>query len=160
MIALQPYLIYIKLGAAALLLGAVAATSYHFGGMASKTKLEGFQAEQAKNTAKAVLAERAAAVATAAADHATEMQHAKELRDIDSLAPIATPLLVYRTAPAAVCTVPGAEGKAGGLAADPAGRGGEPVGGGRDIRPDIEALKKRLEKVMADYRQLDHEWQH
>jgi hypothetical protein len=61
MTPLTPYLVYIKVGAVVTLLAVVAGAGYHFGGMASKTKLEGFQQAQSANTAKAVLAERASA---------------------------------------------------------------------------------------------------
>lgn len=156
----EPYLTYAKIGAAALVITVVAAASYHFGGMGPKVELAKFQAEQAQNTATAVLAERAADAATRATDHVTETQHANTIFHIDSTPAISTPVLVFDRSPSApVCSMPGTEGEAGGVAADPAGGGREPMDGGRDIRPEIEALKKRLEKIMADYRQLDAEWQ-
>lgn len=156
----EPYLMYAKLGLAAVLLSAVAGVSFHFGGMASRTELAGFRAEQAENTATAVLAERASATAARAADHVTETEHANTIFHIDGTPALSTPVFVFDKSPSApVCPLPGAEGEAGGVATDPAGGRGQPVDRGRDIRPDVEALKKRLEKVMADYRQLDKEWQ-
>lgn len=156
----EPYLTYAKLGLAAAVLAVVAGASYHFGGMASKTELAGFRAEQAENTATAVLAERASAAASRAADHVTETEHANTIFHIDSTPALSTPVFVFDKSPSApVCPLPGAEGEAGSLAADPAGGRSQPVDRGRDIRPDVEALKRRLEKVMADYRQLDAEWQ-
>jgi hypothetical protein len=50
----------LKLGAIGALLAALFLWGYHLGGLASKSALEGFEASQAANTAKAVLAERAA----------------------------------------------------------------------------------------------------
>lgn len=151
-------LTYLKWGGLLALVLAAAGAGYHFGGMGPKTQLAAFQAAQAENTAKAVLAERASAAHQAAVDINAETQHAKDLADIAALAPISTPLLVFRTAPTAGGPVPGAAGEARAVAADPQGGGSVPVGGTVDIRPDVEALKKRLEAVMADYRELAAEW--
>lgn len=43
---MNPYLIYVKLGAAAVLLAIAAGAGYHFGGLASKTALEAQHAAQ------------------------------------------------------------------------------------------------------------------
>jgi hypothetical protein len=155
---LSPYLLYIKIGAAAALLAIVAGGSYHFGGMASRTQLEADRAEQSGLTATAVLAERASAAATATQDHATEATHAQVIVSIDSAPPISAPVLLCGPSTLRVGTVPGAEGETGGVPASPDEGRGQPVDRGRDIRPALEAVKKRLEKVMADYRQEDTEW--
>jgi hypothetical protein len=163
--AVNPYLIYVKLGAAALVLAIVASAGYHFGGLSgdvkaanAKTALEADRAEQSELTAKAVLAERASAAAAAVQDHATEAIHAKVIVSIDSATPLRTPVFVCSPGPLRVGTVPSAEAEAGGVPADPAAGRGQPVDRGRDIRGAIEEVKKRLEKVMADYRQQDAEW--
>jgi hypothetical protein len=55
--------------------------------------------------------------------------------------------------------VPNPKAKAGAIAANSAGGGSQPVGGdGDNRRSEIEALKKKLEIVTADYRRLDAEW--
>lgn len=104
---IAPYLTYVKIGAVLALLGAVAAGGYHFGGMASKTALEGFQAEQSANTAKAVLAERAAGAAELARVNAI----LKGYQDA-SIDPIALSVgsRVLEYARVADCPVPGAGG--------------------------------------------------
>jgi hypothetical protein len=134
------------------------AFGYHLGGLGPKTALADFEAKQAENTATAVLAERASAQHQATVDFNAETQHAKDLQDLAALTPVSTPLLVFRTAPAASRAVSGAQAPAGTVAAHPQGGGGEPVGGAVNIRPDVEALKKHLEAVMADYRELAAEW--
>ena len=131
---------------------------YYFGGLGPKTALADFESKEAQNTAAAVLAERASAQHQATIDFNAETQHAKDLQDLAALTPVATPLLVFRAAPAASGAVPSAQTAAGGVAANPQGGGGEPVGRAVNIRPDVEALKKRLEEVMADYRELAAEW--
>jgi hypothetical protein len=162
---LNPYLTYIEMGAAAALLAVSAGAGYHFGALSgeakaadARTALEADRADQSQAIATAVLAERASAAATAAADHATETQHAKTIIRIDSAPPIRTPLLVY--GPGALCagSLPGAETETGGVPAGTDGGRSQPVDRGRDIRPAIEAVKKRIERVMADYRQQDAEW--
>lgn len=155
---LNPYALYIELGAAALLLALAAGTGYHLGGLGPTAALEADRAEQSQAIATAVLAERASAAATAARDHATEATHAQVIVSIDSAPPLRTPVLVCGPGPLRTGTVSGAEGEASSIPADPPEGRGQPVDRGRDIRPAVEALKKRLEKVMADYRQEDAEW--
>jgi hypothetical protein len=151
-------LTYLKWGGLLALVLAAAGAGYHFGGLGPKAALADFQSQEAQNTATAVLAERSSEAAQAARDINAETQHAKDLADIAALTPVSTPLLVFRTSPAAGGAVPSAAGKAGAVAADPQGGGSQPVGRAVDIRPDVEALKKRLEAVMADYRELAAEW--
>lgn len=152
-------LLYLKLGAIVVMVAALFATGYHIGGMASRSTYEADAAAQSQAIATAVLAERASALATAAADHATEAQHAQTIIQIDAAPPIRTPVFLCAPGdPLRAGTVPGAETQAGGIAADPAEGRGQPDDRARDIRAGIEALKRQLEKVMADYRQLDAEW--
>lgn len=54
-------ILYAKLGGALALIVGLFMAGYHFGGLSSKAAIEGFQASQAENTAKAVLAERVSA---------------------------------------------------------------------------------------------------
>jgi hypothetical protein len=149
---------WIKVGGILAAVIAVFFAGFHFGGLGPETQLADFEAKEAQNTATAVLAERASAQHQATIDFNAETQHAKDLQDLAALTPVSTPLLVFRTAPAAGGAVPRTQGAAGTVAAHPEGGGGEPVGGTVDIRPDVEALKHRLEVVMADYRELAAEW--
>jgi hypothetical protein len=149
---------WLKVGGILAAVLACFAFGYHLGGLAPKTALAKYEADQAQNTATAVLAERAAAQHQATVDFNAETRHAKDLQDIAALAPVSTPLLVFRTAPTASGAVSCTPAPAGAVAAHPQAGGGEPVGGAVDIRPDVEALKKRLEVVMADYRELAAEW--
>jgi hypothetical protein len=151
-------LLYLKLGAIVAMVAALFAAGYHIGGMASRSAYEADTAAQSQAIATAVLAERASSVATAAADHATEVQHAKTIIQIDATPAISAPVFVCGPSPVRAGSLPGAEAKAGGIPTDPAGGRGQPVDRGSNIRPAVEELKKRLEKVMADYRQLDAEW--
>jgi hypothetical protein len=152
-------LLYLKLGAIVAMVAALFAAGYHIGGMASRSAYEADTAAQSQAIATAVLAERASALATAAADHATEAQHAKTIIQIDAAPPIRTPVFLCAPGgPLRAGALPGTEAKAGGIPADPAEGRSQPVDRGSNIRPAIEELKKRLEKVTADYRQLDAEW--
>lgn len=110
---IEPYLIYIKIGIAVAVIGVVSAASFHFGGMASKTALEGFQAEQSANTAKAVLAERAAGAAELARVNAI----LKGYQDapIDPIV-LSTGNRVLEYARVADCPMPSASGNPGGTA--------------------------------------------
>ena len=147
----------IKIALAIALAIALLAEAYHLGGDGPRAAMALYEADQSRAIANAVLTERAAAAATAAQDHATELTHAQVIVQIDSAPAIHTPVLLCPPGAVRAGAVPGTQGQTGGVPADPAAGRGEPVGG-RDIRPVIEALKKRLEKVMADYRQLDAEW--
>lgn len=156
---MSPYLIYVKLGAAALMLAIAAGAGYHFGGMASRTALEADHAAMAKATTDALLAQRAHAAAQAINDNAAETQHAQTIIQIDSAPPMRTPVFLCAPGdPLRAGAVSSAETQAGGIAADPAEGRSQRMDRERDIRPGIEALKRQLEKVMADYRRLDAEW--
>jgi hypothetical protein len=157
-VTLNPYAIYIELGAAALFITLAAGSGYYVRGLACEAALETDRAAQSQTIATAVLAERASAAATAAQDRATETQHAQTIVHIDSAPAISTPVFVCGPGPVYSGSVPGAERETGGIPTDPEAGRGQPVDRGRDIRPAVEALKKRLEKVMADYRQEDAEW--
>lgn len=113
MSVLTPYLTYIKIGAAVVVLGVVSGASFHFGGMASKTALEGFKAEQSANTAKAVLAERASAAAELSRVNAI----LKGYQDapIDPIA-LSVGSRVLEYARIADCPVPAARSDSGGVA--------------------------------------------
>ncbi len=158
MINLDPYSLYIKLGAAVLAAAALLAVGWHFGSLGPKTELAQFQSKQAQLTADAVLAERAANQAEKERDHQTELKHAQVITQIN-IDPVNTaPVLVCEPAEIHSSPVSGTEGETNSSGTSTAERGGEPVDRGRDIRPAIEALKKRLERIMADYRQEDEEW--
>ena len=149
---------YLKIAAVVILLGTFFMGGFHFGGLGPTAALERDHAAMAKATTDALLAQRAAAEAQAINDHAAETTHANDIRAIDNASPRTDPVLVYRTVKACVDPVPGAEAQAGGVATHPAEGRSESVDRGRDIRPAIEEVKRRLEKVMADYRQEDSEW--
>ncbi len=152
-------LTYLKIAAAVALAALLFGGGWYCGGLKPTAALQADHAAMAQATTQALLAQRAQLTARTVTDHTAETTHAQDLAEIDALTPIATPVIVYRgTAPVCGSAVPGAPAQASGQPAGPAGGGSQPVGGGRDIRPDIEALKKRLERVMADYRQLDAEW--
>lgn len=150
----------IKYIVGAVLLAAYSAGWFYLGGLKSQATLARFQRDQAQVTATAVLNERAAAEEQAAKDHITEQTHAATILQIDSAPAITAPLIVYHPEQLTIGPLQGAEGEAGAESAHTQNRGGQPVDRGSDIRPAIEALKKRLEKVMADYREMDQEWQH
>lgn len=162
---LTPYLIYLKLGAAAVLLALAAGAGFHLGGLKghadaadAKTALQADRAAQSELTAKAVLAERASAEATAAQDHITETQHAQTIIQIDSAPVNRTPVFVCSApGPVRIGPMPGAEAQASGQPADTqAGRSDQ--GRGVNIRAALDALEIKYEKVLADYRQIDAEW--
>ena len=127
--------IKLALIAAALLL------AYHLGGDASKTALEGFQAAQAENTAKAVLAERASGAVELARVNAI----LKGYQDapIDPIVPgIAHRVFIY--ARAANCAVPSAGGNPGGVvSASPKSTGFE------------DALQDYIDACSRDAQRLD-----
>lgn len=149
----------IKLAIAGAILAAFGAGCFYLGGLKGQAALARLQRDQAQITATAVLNERAAAEEQAAKDHITEQTHAATILQIDSAPAITAPLIVYHTAPTAGCPVSGAQRETSSVSADSQGRRSEPVDRGSNIRPGVEALKKRLEKVMADYREMDQEWQ-
>ena len=150
-----PYLLYAKLGAGLVLIVAIFGAGFHFGGMSSKSALEAYRAAQSELTAKAVLAERASAEATAARNHTIETTHAQTIVQIDAAPAIRTP--VFLCNPLRPGPVPSSATQTDSQPAHPEAGGSQPVDRA-DIRPAIEELKKRLEKIMADYRQEDAEW--
>jgi hypothetical protein len=150
---------YIKPVAILVAVAAIFFAGFRIGGLGPTAALEADHAAMAKAATDALLAQRAHAVAEAINDNAAETQHAQTIIQIDAAPPIRTPVFLCAPGgPVRAGSLPGAETKAGGLPADPAGGRGQPVDRGSNIRPAVEELKKRLEKVMADYRQLDAEW--
>lgn len=106
---------WIKVGGILAAVIAVFFAGYHFGGMASKTALEGFQAAQAENTATAVLAERASTTAQLAHMNAIVKGYQDAPPD-PIVATAAHRVFVYATG-AAGCAVPRAAPLAGGAPA-------------------------------------------
>ncbi len=161
---LGPYGIYIKVVFVLLAAGALVGAGWHLGGLESKARLEESLAAQARTTADAVLAERASAQVEHDRDRNTERTHAQTIVRIDAAPAITTAVLVCGPDELRGRPLPGAQGQAGGVGTDPGGGGGQPDDRGRDhatdVRPAVEALKKRLERIMADYRQQDAEWPH
>jgi|SRR5579859_4499277 len=155
---LNPYSVYIKIGAAAVVAALLVGGGYHFGGLANKVKLEEVLAAQAQTTANAVLAERASADAQRERDHNTELTHAKQIIHIDSAPDITTPIMLCGSDEVRVGALPSAEGKADSVGADTEGGRSVEMDRGRARRAHIEEVKKRLERIMADYRQEDSEW--
>jgi hypothetical protein len=148
-------LAYAKWGGIAAFLIGLSFFWYHQGGLASKTKLEGFQAAQAEGTAKAVLAERASAAATALTDRAAETTHDQDLEAIP-LHIRHDAVIVRLPGPAPDCPVPGAKTETGGE--HPAPGPIEPGSRYRDIGPGLAAFEARYETALADCRRLDAEW--
>ena len=111
---LSPYLVYIKLGAAAVLLAIAAGAGYHFGGLASKTALEAQHAAQLQ----AVVNRLDENARQAAADHASQQKvidaydATKDIPDPASVGTAHRVLLL--AASAGGCPVPEAGTVAGG----------------------------------------------
>jgi hypothetical protein len=125
-----------------------------------KTAAEASTAAQARTVTDALLTDRSQEAAQAVLDNKAEATHEQDVTTIDTTVSRTDPVFV-RSGPAAVCpsSVPDPKAKAGALTANPQGGGSQPVGGGGDNRRgEIEALKKKLELVTADYRRLDAEW--
>lgn len=161
---LSPYLVYIKFGAAAVLLAIAAGAGYHFGGLdgkakvaEAKTALEADHAAMAKAATDALLAQRSHAAAEAITDNKAEAQHDQTIESLPARV-VRTP--VWVRAPGDICPaddrVSGAQAQTTGQ--DPGGRGAQPGSGERDIRPAIEAFKLKYETALADCRRLDAEW--
>lgn len=108
-------IVWAKVGGILAAVAAVFFVGFHFGGMASKTALEGFLATQAQNTAKAVLAERASTAAQLATQNAVIKRYENAPPD-----PVVTTaahrVFIYATG-AASCPVSGAAPGAGGASA-------------------------------------------
>lgn len=150
---------YLKYGALAALVAGLFGFGWYGGALQGRAAVARLERDQAQLTATAVLAERASWQTQSLSNHQAEIQHAAEIAQADDIAPIASPVIVvYRLTPTRDCPVPGGAIEARPLPAHPEAGGGEPVDRGRDIRPAVEAIKRRLEKLMADYRQIDAEW--
>lgn len=105
-------LAYAKWGAIAATFFAWSVLCLHQGAMASKTKLEGFQAAQAENTAKAVLAERASAQAESVRLNKVISDYESTPIDPVSVG-VAHRVLIYAHTPR--CAVPEASSNPGGV---------------------------------------------
>ncbi len=111
---------YLKLGAGVFLVVLIFGAGFHFGGLsgnakaaASKAALDGFQTAQAENTAKAVLAERAAGATESARVNAKLKEY--EDAPIDPVVTGLSERVRLATCPGATgSSVPGAGGNAGG----------------------------------------------
>lgn len=156
---LTPYLMYIKIAGVLAILGIVGGTCYHYGSLSSQEKLQADHAAQLAAVVKGFTDKEAAEAAQRKIDNSAQVKHDQDVSDINSLTPIGTPVIVYRSA-AQVCSgaVSGDRSQANPNGAGPAKGGSEPVDRGSDIRPAIEELKKRLEIVMADYRNEDSQF--
>lgn len=155
---MTPYILYIKLALAGVLIALVGGTCWHLGSLGPKAALAEFQAKQSQLTADAVLAERASATAQAVIDHQAELTHAQTIVQIDAAHALTAPVFVCSPASEVPGrAVPGAAAQAGGVAADPK-EGGIDPGRRVNIRAALDALEIKYEKILADYRQLDAEW--
>jgi hypothetical protein len=95
-------------------------------------------------------------------DNTAETAHAKDITQIDTSVSRTDPLILQSGgAGKSVCVaaVPSTETAAGALGASAATGGPIASGGeGSDRRPEIEELKKRLERIAADERLLLAKW--
>lgn len=114
---MNPYLLYVKLGAAALVLAIAAGAGYHFGGLAAKTALEADHAAQLQ----AVVNQLDENARQAAADHLHlqgVIDHYDATKDIPDPASVGTAHRVLIVAAAGGgCAVPEAGTVAGGAQA-------------------------------------------
>jgi hypothetical protein len=108
-------IVWAKVGGILAAIALVFFAGYRFGGMASKTALEGFQAAQAENTAKAVLAERASTAATLA--HQNAVIEGYQNAPISPIVTTAAQRVFVYATHAASCAVSGAAPNAGGAPA-------------------------------------------
>jgi hypothetical protein len=144
---------------------------FYFGGLKGTAKADTAKtAQEAQGEAIAqtdVMALRSQAAHEATQqinDNVAETNHAKSIETIDTAAARSDPLFVQSGAAAkGVCSpaVSGASASTGALGAGSAAGGSVPSSGdGVDRRPEIEALKKKLERIAADERLLIAEWPH
>lgn len=168
--AINPYITYIKIGALALLAAVLFGAGFYFGGLkggeqaaVAKTAQEGQSEAIAQADVIALEGQAAHAAAQQVNDNKAEAVHAKDDHTIDTTPPSSEPLLV-QSSPAAkgvcVAAVPAGAAAAGAVrAGTPTGGSVQSAGDGIDRRAEIEALKKRLERIAADERLLVAEWQ-
>lgn len=157
--------LYAALGALILGFGG----GFYFGGLKGTAKAdtaitaqEGQGEAIAQTDVKALQTQAAHEATQQINDNTAENAHAKSIETIDTGAARTDPLFV-QNGPAAnsVCrpAVPGAKTAASPVGAGAAAGGSQPSGGdGVDRRPEIEALKKKLERIAADERLLIAEW--
>lgn len=101
---MNPYLIYIKIAAAAVLLAVLFGTGYHFGGMASRTALEADHAAMAQAATQALLSQRKAQDAESARINKAVSDYEKPIDPIT----VGLSHRVFIYANRADCPVPGA----------------------------------------------------
>lgn len=153
--AVNPYLIYVKLGAAALALAGAFGGGFYFGGLQPKTALAVDRAATATAVTSGLLTERSQATAQAVTDNKAESVHDQTIESLPARI-VRTP--VFLRTPADLCPDPVPSTQAQTAGNDPGGRGTQPRSGEGDIRPAIEAFKLHYETVLADCRRLDAEW--
>ncbi len=143
---------YLKVGAIAALVAAIFMAGWHLGGDSARTALAGFQAAQAEDTAKAVLAERASAAAESA-----RLQTILKGYEDAPIDPVALTLgsRVLQYARVADCPVP----KAG---ADPRGaRSPAPLPvGPSGVGRALDALTEACAQDAAELTALQAAWPH
>lgn len=159
-----PYLNYLKLA----LLAAVFGAGVYVGSLRGDVKAEKAKTAQegqgeaiAQADVTALEGQAAHTAAQQINDNHAEAAHGQDNHKIDATPDRADPVIVYRDRPSKVCVaaMPGAEAQARPDGTDPAAGGSQPSDrDGDNRRPEIEALKKQIERVMADYRRLDAEW--
>lgn len=128
----------------------------------AKTAQEGQSEAIAQTDVTALEGQASHAAAQQINDNKAETAHANDDHKIDAAAPDRDPLFVQSGAPAksvCVAAVPGAKAAAGPVGAGAATGGSQSSSGDSvDRRPEIEALKKQLERIAADERLLIAEW--
>jgi hypothetical protein len=160
--------LYAKIGGIALLAAVLFGAGFHFGGLKGSEQAavaKSAQEGQGEAIAQAVTTGLEKQIEKSDAqqinDNAAEAAHGKDVHEIDTSTPRADPVIVYRDRPGKVCVaaVPGAKAAASTVGASP-GTGGSVASGGDgvDRRPEIEALKKKLERIAADERLLIAKW--
>jgi hypothetical protein len=158
---------YLYAALAALIIGF--GGGFYLGGLKGTAKADTAKTAQeaqgeaiAQTNVKALQTQAAHEAAEQINDNTAEIAHAKSIETIDTGAARTDPLFVQSGAAAkGVCrpAVPSTKTTASSLGAGAAAGGSGPsVGDGVDRRPEIEALKKKLERIAADERLLIAEW--
>lgn len=160
---------YVKMGGIALLAAILFGSGFYFGGLngtvkaaTAKAAQEGQSEAIAQADVTALEGQAAHAAAQQVNDNKAEAAHAQDDHKIDTTPPSSEPLFV-QSGPAAkgvcVAAVPAGAAAAGAVRAGTPTGGPQPKGGdGVDRRPEIEALKKELERIAADERLLVAKW--
>jgi hypothetical protein len=152
----NPYLLYAKLAAGALLLALAAGAGWHFGSLSKDDELNRY-----KTDAQAQHAAQLSALATAWQNRELETQakddrHDKELALLRDLRSAPLPGVVLSVCP----STPGpVVSSGGGQAAEPADAGPLPAGNGSvprssgDIRPGLLGIADEADVLLADCRE-------